>query len=319
MTSIHLLPLAFLLDLLIGDPQFAHHPIRYMGRAIEIFEPRFRKRFSALMGGGLMAVALIIGAWAVTYSLLWIAGLIHPWVAAGLEILLIYFGIACRGLESAAMTVCRHLRDNRLDRAKDSLSMIVGRDPTRLNTSGVSAAAVETVAENLVDGLIAPLFYAAIGGAPLLMAYKMINTLDSMIGYKNETYKDFGRMAARIDDLANFIPARLSVPTIALAGTMLSGRGWQAWRTARTDGRRHASPNAGFPEAAFAGILGVRLGGPNVYHGRLVEKPYIGEGFGPVGPSHIPKACQVMVLSATLWTGLLWAVGIGLNVLHRWP
>jgi adenosylcobinamide-phosphate synthase len=178
--------------------------------------------------------------------------------------------------------------------------MIVGREVDQLDNTGVTRAAVETVAENLVDGVVAPLFFAVIGGAPLAMAYKMVNTLDSMIGYKNDRYLYFGRFAARMDDVANFIPARLSVPFIALAAQFLFGRGRAALNVVRRDGRAHASPNAGYPEAAFAGALGMWMGGPNVYHGKRVEKPVIGKGLGSAGSNHIRQACQLMLATSLL-------------------
>ncbi|MCP4219427.1 MAG: cobalamin biosynthesis protein CobD, partial [bacterium] len=196
--------------------------------------------------------------------------------------------------------------------AKGKLSYIVGRDVENLSEDGIAGAALETVAENLVDGVVAPLFYAAIGGAPLAMAYKMVNTLDSMVGYKNEKYLHFGKASARIDDLLNYIPARLSIPVIGLAAQFLAGRGKDAIVTAIREGRNHSSPNAGYPEAAFAGTLGVRLGGPNYYDGVLVEKPYIGKKFGIVRAGHIKKACDLMILSSFLWLivlcGLLFSI-----------
>jgi adenosylcobinamide-phosphate synthase len=176
----------------------------------------------------------------------------------------------------------------------------------------IARATVETVAENFVDGVLSPLCFAAVGGAPLAVAYKMINTLDSMVGYKNTRYIRFGTVAARIDDVANYLPARLSVLLIAAAARLLDGAGAQrrAWHTARTEGGRHASPNAGYPEAAFAGALAVRLNGPNYYHGRLVNKPYIGVGFGLVAMACIPKACQLMLVAAMLGAGSLCAVAV---------
>ncbi|MFP4582891.1 MAG: adenosylcobinamide-phosphate synthase CbiB [Desulfococcaceae bacterium] len=300
------LPLAFVLDLLIGDPDFRHHPIRYMGRAIEGLEPRFRRLpVSPMVAGGLMAGLLIAWTWAVVVLLLALAEVAHPSLATALEVVLIYFGISCGALRCAALAVLQPLRRGNLPEAREKLAMIVGRDVRNLDETGAARAAVETVAENLVDGVIAPLFFAAIGGAPLLMAYKMVNTLDSMIGYKNDQYREFGRIAAKIDDAANFIPARLSVAFIALAAHILNRRKEESLTIARRDGRRHASPNAGYPEAAFAGALEVRLGGPNIYHGNLVEKPWIGEEFGPVRPSHIPRATDLMVLSAALWVAAL--------------
>lgn len=178
--------------------------------------------------------------------------------------------------------------------------MIVGREVDRLDERGVTRAAVETVAENLVDGVVSPLFFAVLGGAPLAMAYKMVNTLDSMVGYKNDRYLMFGRFAARMDDVANFIPARLAVPLIALAAQLLNRRGRVSMETAWKDGRAHASPNAGYPEAAFAGALGLWMGGPNHYHGRLVKKPVIGIGFADARPAHIRQASRLMLTTAIL-------------------
>jgi adenosylcobinamide-phosphate synthase len=188
--------------------------------------------------------------------------------------------------------------------------MIVGRDVTELSDTGVARAAVETVAENLVDGVISPLFFAAIGGGPLAMAYKMVNTLDSMVGYKSPRYWEFGRAAAKIDDAANFLPARLSVPFIALAAQLLARNGKRALFTAMKEGEKHASPNAGFPEAAFAGALGVWLGGPNTYGGQVINKPVIGYRFGPTRPDHIRKACHCMVMAAIFWMIAVWIAAL---------
>jgi len=203
------------------------------------------------------------------------------------------------------MAVFRALSQTRLDDAKAKVSLIVGRDVENLNPDGISRATVETVGENLVDGVISPLFYAAMGGAPLAMAYKMINTLDSMIGYKNDKYLDFGKVAARIDDIANFIPARISILVISVAAKILTGHGARALQTALTEGANHTSPNAGYSEAAFAGALEVRLGGPNYYHGRLVSKPYLGIPFKQINRNHIKKACDLMMLSALIWMVVL--------------
>jgi len=311
----YVLPLAFILDFIFGDPQFAHHPIRYMGKAIELLEPRFRKSgLSRVVSGALFAVFLIFSAWGCVFLLVAAAHAVHPMLKSALEIMLIYFCISARALEEAAMGVYRSLNRNDLPEAKERLALIVGRDVRGLSESGVARAALETVAENLSDGLVAPLFFAAIGGAPLAMAYKMVNTLDSMIGYKNERYEDFGKAAARMDDIANFIPARLSVPVIALAAHLLSARGWDALKTAAKEGAKHSSPNAGYPEAAFAGTLRVRLGGPNHYHGQLLPKPHIGEAFGEVRTEDIRKACDLMLLSSCLWLGALASAPLFWNI-----
>ena len=222
--------------------------------------------------------------------------------------MLIYYCISARSLEKSAIEVYDSLIQNRIQDAKAKVALIVGRDVAKLNENGIARATVETVAENLVDGVISPLFFAAIGGAPLAMAYKMVNTLDSMIGYKSQTYQHFGKAAARIDDVANFIPARLAIPIISIAAQILAGRGSQASKTAITEGANHSSPNAGYPEAAFAGALAVRLGGPNYYQGQLVSKPYIGIRFGGIKKKYIRKACDLMLLSVLIWMFVLLSV-----------
>ncbi|MBW2562865.1 MAG: cobalamin biosynthesis protein CobD [Deltaproteobacteria bacterium] len=304
-----ILPAAFLLDLILGDPQFLPHPIRWMGKAIELLEPAFRiisKNLS--VSGALFALFLISSAFAITFIIVVIAGKLHPVFGIVIEIVIIYWCISVKSLKQSAMNVCRSLMDNRIDEAKAKVSLIVGRDVEKLTESGIVKATIETVAENLVDGVISPLFFAVIGGAPLAIAYKMVNTLDSMVGYKNEKYIHFGKAAARIDDISNFIPARLSVPIISLAAQILSRKGLNAFKTAALEGKYHSSPNAGFPEASFAGAMGIKLGGPNYYHGRLVHKPYIGKLFGKADITHIKKACDLMMLSSILWLVILWGI-----------
>jgi adenosylcobinamide-phosphate synthase len=222
---------------------------------------------------------------------------------------LIYYCISIRSLDDAAMEVKRCLQQQQVQAAKKKVAMIVGRDINNYKENGLVRATVETVAENLVDGVTAPLFFAAIGGAPLALAYKMTNTLDSMVGYKNATYRHFGRASARIDDVLNYLPARLTVPVVALAAQILARRGKWSLMTAVCEGAHHASPNAGYPEAAFAGALALKLNGPNYYYGKLVDKPYIGVRFGQSSPGHIKKACDIMLLSSVLWLILLMGVG----------
>jgi adenosylcobinamide-phosphate synthase len=300
-TAGYIIPAAFILDLVLGDPTRLPHPIRWFGRAIILGEPFFRKlKLKLSVSGALFAVSFIAGTWTLTFVLIKTAQYIHPLVKAGVEILIIYYCISIRSLESSAMAVFRALTQTRLDDARAKVALIVGRDVENLNPEEISRATVETVGENLVDGVISPLFYAAMGGAPLALAYKMINTLDSMIGYKNDKYRDFGKVAARIDDIANFIPARLSIPVISLAAQTVAGKGARTFQTALTEGANHPSPNAGYSEAAFAGALGVRLGGPNYYHGSLVTKPYLGIPFNPINRNHIKKACDLMMLSALI-------------------
>jgi adenosylcobinamide-phosphate synthase len=303
------LPAAFLLDLGLGDPRFLPHPIRWMGKAIEGLEPPFRKLpLSPAVCGAIFASVFVLGTWATTELLLWAAQALHPAVKIALEIVLIYYCLSARSLQDAAMDVSRSLAERDLKSARTKVALIVGRDVDDYQADGVARAAVETVSENLVDGVISPLFFAAIGGAPAAMAYKMVNTLDSMIAYKNERYLYFGKSAAWLDDVVNFVPARLSVPIIALAAQLLAGKGRRAFETAVREGANHSSPNAGLPEAAFAGALAVKLNGPNTYNGKLVDKPYIGVQFGKTEIEHIKRSCDIMMLSSILWLGIVWGM-----------
>ena len=303
----YIIPAAFALDFIFGDPESFPHPVRWMGKAIDVLESRFRKiPTSPTTAGALFAVCLLVSTWLLTYLMLSAANSVHPVLKSGLEVILIYYCISVFSLEEAAMNIHHYLQQNDIEKAKANVALVVGRDVDTYDEAGIARAAVETVAENLVDGVISPLFFAAVGGAPLAITYKMANTLDSMVGYKNETYIDFGKASAKIDDVLNYLPARLSVPVIALAAHILSGLGVRSIRTAVTEGANHSSPNAGYPEAAFSGALAVKLNGPNTYNGKLVDKPYIGVCFGGTSPEHIRKACDIMMLSSLLWLLIVW-------------
>ena len=306
------LPAAFVLDAVLGDPRFLPHPVRWMGWAIEKAEPFFRRRFADPFRAGLLfAASLILGCWALSALTITLAYRVHDLVGFAVETILLFYCLSARSLAQAGMEIHTLLTAGEVDRARTQVAMIVGRDVERYQADDIARATVETVAENVVDGVLSPLFFAALGGAPLAMAYKMVNTLDSMVGYKNPRYLLFGRAAARIDDVANFLPARLAVPLIALAARCLSGlSGRRALVTARREGTHHASPNAGYPEAAFAGALGVRLNGPNFYHGVLVEKPYIGEGLESVTLHHIKPACRLMTTTALLGCLSAWLLSL---------
>jgi adenosylcobinamide-phosphate synthase len=304
-----ILPAAFALDWILGDPRWRYHPIRMMGKAIETLEPKFRSMTkNQALAGALFTLSLIALTFCTALILTRLFWTVSPLAGFTVETILIYFCISAKDLEKSAMNAYRLLVENNIENARKELAMIVGRDTNHLSDQGASRACVETVAENLVDGVIAPLFFAALGGAPLALAYKMINTLDSMVGYKNEKYLLFGKASARIDDVANYLPARLSILFITMAAKILTGNGSRAYQTAKIDGRNHTSPNAGFSEAAFAGAIAIKLGGPSYYHGKVVEKPYIGSGFGGVIPLHIKKACDLMMLSALLSLVFLWGV-----------
>ncbi|MCF8045435.1 MAG: adenosylcobinamide-phosphate synthase CbiB [Desulfarculaceae bacterium] len=292
---------AFVLDFFFKDPPNRFHPVVYMGYAVSILEKRFRKLFLPEgLQGVILAVLLIVGVWLLFYVLLRVCYEVGPIWGNTASVITLYFAFSAAGLKKAAADVRYALETGDIGKGRKMVQRIVGRQTEQLDKSGIAGAAVESVAENFVDGFLSPLFFAALGGPALAMAYKMVNTLDSMIGYRNDTYIRFGKAAARIDDAANFIPARISVVVIALASTLLSGAkaGLRSVQTAVTQGRLQKSPNAGYPEAAFAGALEIRLAGPAEYHGILVEKPYIGVDFPPPGPGDVKRACDLMMLSS---------------------
>lgn len=307
----YILPLVFMLDIILGDPRWLFHPIRWMGKGIEAFEPVFRGKFKDLrLAGMAFALTLIMLTFIICIITMKIASAIAPIVGTCVEVLMLYFCISACSLKQEALAVLNALEREGLEAAKKRLAMIVGRDVAPLDEEGVRRAALETVAENFVDGVLSPLFWAGIGGAPLAMVYKMVNTLDSMVGYKNETYMEFGRASAKIDDLFNYIPARLSVPVIAVAVFLGKGNWKQTLEVGKREGQNHASPNAGYPEAAFAGALEVRLGGPNIYGGSLVDKPYIGKDFPGVSGDHVRKACSLLSHSSLV------AVFVAMTLAH---
>jgi adenosylcobinamide-phosphate synthase len=303
--------IAVLLDFALGDPRWLPHPVRLIGRLIAALEGPARRAIpDARAAGAATVLAVILAAVLATAALLDIAGRVHPLIGDAVSILVIYTTLAARDLARHSLDVYRALARFDLTRARRLVAWMVGRDTERLTEAEVVRAAVESVAENTVDGIIAPLFFAALGGPVAAMAYKAVNTLDSMIGYRNERYIDFGRTAARIDDGANYLPARLAVPILTAAAALLGFRASAAWRIARRDGRRHLSPNAGLSEAAVAGALGVRLGGIMERRGRPVDLPEIGDPVVPLARGHILEANRLMflttVLAAALFAAARW-------------
>ncbi|MDD9302290.1 MAG: cobalamin biosynthesis protein CobD [Desulfobacter sp.] len=291
---------AFILDFLAGDLRNLPHPIVWMGNAISFFEPRFRRWIRSPFWAGLVfALVLVFFTFAIAGLVVYLGIRIHPLAGTGIQVVMLYYCFSAQSLFRAAMDVARPLMAGDISRARMMVGYIVGRETRTLDREGIARAACETVAENFVDGFLSPLFFALVLGVPGAMAYKMINTLDSMVGYKNKTYILFGRAAARIDDMANYIPARLSVLVISFSAALFGPlHGKTAFLTALFQGKNHKSPNAGFPEAAFAGAMQMRMGGPNIYHGRMVDKPYIGSEFKDPAPDRIQKACELMMISA---------------------
>lgn len=313
----------FGLDLLLADPAWMPHPVVGMGRAIAALEKRLRRLFPATpagerAAGRVLAAALPLGTFALAAVALALAYRLHPAAGFALETLWCWQALALRGLADESGKVYAQLAKGDLPAARRAVSRIVGRDTGSLTAAGVTKAAVETVAENFSDGVAAPLFYLLIGGAPLGLAYKAVNTMDSMVGYKNKTYLHFGRAAARLDDAANFLPSRLAallwIGAAGLAG--FDGRG--AWRIWRRDRLRHASPNSAQTESACAGALGVQLAGPAWYFGEYYDKPTIGDDTRPVEPADILRADRMLYLAGFLALGLGLGLRFGLAALLRW-
>ena len=277
----------WLLDLLLGDPRWLPHPIVGFGKTIAFGEHRLNKGNHRMLKGALMAVCLIALTFLITWFLRLQLGKMHGALCIVFDALIVFFCLAGTSLIREVRAVFLAL-DRSLDEGRRQVARIVGRDTAELSAQEVRTAALETLAENLSDGVIAPLFWFALLGTPGMLAYKMVNTLDSMIGYKTDRYRLFGCWAARIDDVANFIPARLT----ALLMVLVAGKPFLiqfVWR----NGKNHASPNSGYPEAALAGILDCRFGGPHFYFGQLFPKPYIGENERPLTTRDMKTAVRV--------------------------
>ncbi len=294
--------LALILDQLLGDPPWFPHPVRLIG-ALQIFlEKKSRKILPSARAAGVVTVmcTLVVTGF-LTWGMLSGAQLIHPLAHDIVNIILLYTTFAARDLAKHASAVYQALRQENIVLARQRVAMIVGRDTAELDEAGVTRAGVESVAESLVDGVTAPLFYAFVGGPLGAMLYKAINTGDSMFGYKNEKYLEFGWAAARLDDVANFLPARLTALLVPLAALFLGLTARDSLRILRRDCRAHASPNSGFPEAAVAGALHVQLGGDSSYFGKTVSKQTIGDVNQEIGAGHLRDAVSLMLLTSFLF------------------
>jgi adenosylcobinamide-phosphate synthase len=291
LTGLFPLLAGWLLDLVLGDPSWLPHPVVGFGKMIAFCEHRLNKGRHRKLKGAFVAVGLIVGVFILTSYLLPLTSHLLPLASLLISALLIFYCLAGTTLIREVRAVFRAV-DRSLEEGRAQVARIVGRDTSELSAQEVRTAALETLAENLSDGVIAPLFWLAILGVPGMLAYKMVNTLDSMIGYKTERYKDFGCWAAHIDDIANYIPARLTALLMVLPHAMVSGQ-WSMITFVRHYGRHHASPNSGYPEAALAGILNCRFGGPHYYFGELFDKPFIGENERELTTDDMKKAVRV--------------------------
>lgn len=297
--------LALILDFSLGDPKWLYHPVMAIGAFIQWFENTLYKVKSSRVYKWVLGLALWILTVSMTYFLCWIllrsAYRIHPAVYHILSISLIWMGVAANSLKSESMKVKTALENRDITEARRYLSYIVGRDTENLSFESIIKASVETVAENSSDGVIAPLFYALLGGAPLLWAYKAVNTLDSMVGYRNERYEDYGHVSARMDDLFNYLPARITAVLLIFSSGCLGLSVKDSFRVWIRDHGQHKSPNSGHPESAVAGALGISLGGNASYFGKLVHKPVMGRDKRAAEIQDIIRVNNMMYLSTVLF------------------
>ncbi len=316
--SLYALLIGFGMDLLLGDPHGFPHPVAAIGKLISGLEKRLRRLFPATVrgeniAGGVLWVLVAGLSTVVPAVVLWGCRLVSPWLRLVVESAMCWQILATKSLRVESMKVYTALETGDLQASRYAVSMIVGRDVSRLDEAGVARAAVETVAENTSDGVVAPLVFLALGGAPLGFFYKAVNTMDSMLGYVEPPYKNIGLVPARLDDVMNFLPARLSALLMLAAGALLGMDAKQGWKIFRRDRFNHASPNSAQTESVCAGLLGLRLAGDAWYHGVLHKKPYIGDALRDIEHRDIPRACRL--LYGTAFFALAVCGGVKLLVL----
>lgn len=306
----------FCIDCALGDPHGLPHPVVGMGRLISSLERRLRLTCpktarGEICAGALLWLIVVLASTAIPAALLWACQQVSPWLRFAAESLMCWQILAVKSLRVEAMLVYRALQTGSLEQAQYAVSRIVGRDTARLDRAGVIKAAVETVAENTSDGVIAPMLFLAVGGAPLGFFYKAVNTMDSMLGYVDPPYKNIGLVPAKADDVVNYIPARLSALLMLTAGGLMGLNISAGWRIFRRDHRKHASPNSAQTESVCAGLLGLRLAGDAWYHGVLHKKEYIGDASREITHEDILRVCRLMTVTAILT--LLLSCGVKLS------
>lgn len=306
--SILILVAAIVLDLLLGDPRWLPHPVIQMGKLISFLENSLNKGRKRKWKGLFLALSVVLIVYGFVFLIVTLSYKLHFYAGVLMEIYSIWTTIAIKGLSDAGKSVLIPLLYGKLKEARKALSMIVGRDTEYLSESELVRGTVETIAENTVDGITSPLFWAMLGGAPLAMAYRAVNTLDSMVGYKNERFLDFGWASARLDDVANFIPARLTALSIWLSSIFIKGSNRKAgWNITMRDAKKHPSPNSGLPEAMTAGLMGIQLGGVNYYKGIESNRKTMGDFHRKLVADDIPKSILYMHGG--------WGVFLGLEIL----
>lgn len=303
--SLYALLIGFGIDLLMGDPHSIPHPVVGIGKLISFLEKGLRRMFPKTDGGeiaagGVLWVLVAVICTALPAGILFLCHRISPWLRLTVESIMCWQILATKALKDESMKVYTALESGDLEKSRHAVSMIVGRDTARLDDAGVTRAAVETVAENTSDGVVAPMLFLALGGAPLGFFYKAVNTMDSMLGYVEPPYKNIGLVPAKMDDAANFLPSRLSALLMIAAGFLLGLDGKNGWRIFRRDRFNHASPNSAQTESVCAGLLGVRLAGDAWYHGVLHKKKYIGDDTRDITHRDILLACRLLYLTAFL-------------------
>ncbi|MGI8314636.1 adenosylcobinamide-phosphate synthase CbiB [Halobacillus mangrovi] len=318
MSHLIAITLAYGLDRLFGDPKGMPHPVIGMGKLISFFEKFWNQGRGRKIKGGLMGILVIGFSFFFSFGLVELLAAWNHYVAIGLEAVLIWTTIAEKGLRQASMDVYRPLKEGDFPRARNHLSYIVGRDTDHLEEAGIARGTVETVAENISDGVTAPLFYALIGGAPLAMAYRAVNTCDSMVGYKNARFKEFGFISAKLDDLFNLIPSRLTAFVMIISSTISLKEKQKLLRELPIHARRHPSPNSGWGEAAAALVLGVQLGGINYYFGERSERPTIGNAVRAPMAYDIEKVNYLLSKTVWIWILLLCLGGMGIELAFTW-
>lgn len=317
--SLIILLFAFVLDLYVGDPQYRLHPVRLIGHLIQIIEDLLNSfKLNTYHGGVALIVSVQVIVLGVYYLLIGFSGI----YSIIINIFLVYSCFSLKDLVKHGKAVLVALEQDDLKKARNAVQMLIGRDSKTLDRFGVGRATVESLSENFIDGFLAPLFWfclgslvadkvsipAAMGGVSAILAYKVTNTLDSMVGYKNETYELFGRASAKSDDVLNYLPARLGIPIISLSAQICRMDGGKAWSIGWRDRLKHSSPNAGHAEACVAGALNIRLNGPGIYPHGKVDKPWIGEGTEKVSTDHIKQATLLVMCAAFISTAVLAAM-----------
>ncbi|MBQ3842184.1 MAG: cobalamin biosynthesis protein CobD [Ruminiclostridium sp.] len=293
--------IGFLLDSIIGDPYKLPHPIRLIGRLISALEKFVRAHFKNLTAGGVfLALAVILISGTISFGVVSVCYYLNIWLGMAVESILCYYMIAARCLQKESMKVYRAVAENDTEKARKAVSMIVGRDTAVLDRNGIIRAAVETVAENTSDGVTAPIIYMALFGAVGGVVYKSVNTMDSMIGYRNEKYEHLGKFAAKLDDVLNYLPSRITAVVMIISSFLLGFDGKSAWKIWRRDRRKHASPNSAQTESVCAGALKLRLAGDAYYFGELHKKPYIGDDIRPIENEDIRRANRLMYAASII-------------------